>query len=83
MPIQHVDGTRTWRRRDRRQARNPSPDLQPILRELDDDALYDKVAAAVREKEQEFQAKFRAKGWRIMGPRKIGKQSWKRAAVSF
>src|SRR5690606_31965511 len=55
----------------------------PIFRELDDAALSEKLAAAVREKEQEFQAKFRAKGWRIMGPRKLGKQSWKRAAVSF
>lgn len=55
----------------------------PIFGELEDDALYDKLTAAVRDKEQEFQAGLRAKGRRFMGQRKLGKQDWKRAAVSF
>jgi REP element-mobilizing transposase RayT len=55
----------------------------PIFRELDDDALYDKLAAAVRDKEHDFQAGLRAKGRRFMGLRKLGKQHWNRAAASF
>jgi hypothetical protein len=55
----------------------------PIFRELDDDALYDKLAATVRDKEHEFQAELRAKGRRFMGLQKLAKQDWNRPAVSF
>jgi hypothetical protein len=54
-----------------------------LSRELDDDALYDKLAATVRDKEHEFQAELRAKGRRFMGLQKLAKQDWNRAAVSF
>ncbi|KIG19101.1 hypothetical protein DB30_05434 [Enhygromyxa salina] len=55
----------------------------PIFRELDDDALYEKLAAAVRGKELSVQAEFRAKGRRFMGLRKLARQDWNRSAVSF
>ncbi len=47
----------------------------PIFRELDDDALYDKLALAVREKERELQAEHRAKGRRFMGGRSFSSKA--------
>ncbi|PRQ04073.1 hypothetical protein ENSA5_11210 [Enhygromyxa salina] len=55
----------------------------PIFSELDDDALYDKLAAAVRDVELEIQADFRAQSRRFMGPRKLARQHWNRVAMSF
>ncbi|KIG16849.1 transposase [Enhygromyxa salina] len=55
----------------------------PIFLELDDDALYEKLTAAVRAKELSIQDEFRAKGRRFMGLRKLARQDWNRPAVSY
>ena len=51
--------------------------------ELDEQALHDKLSAAVREAEQRAQAKLRSKQRRFMGLRKIAKQGWNRVATTF
>ena len=53
-----------------------------IFTDLDDDALYDKLAVAVREAELRSQSEARAQGRRFMGLRKLAKQAWNRMAVS-
>lgn len=55
----------------------------PIFRELDDEALFEKLSAGVRDRERRAQAKLRAEGRRFMGGNKIAKQSWRRASTSF
>ena len=55
----------------------------PIFPELDDDALYQKLMAAVRDREVETQRKMREEGRRFMGLRKLEKQRWNRAPQSF
>jgi len=53
-----------------------------IFVELDDDALYDKLVAAVRDAEIRAQSELRAKGRRFKGLPKLAKQAWYRAPVS-
>ena len=55
----------------------------PIFRELDGEALYERLAVAVREKERQFQAEHRAKGRRFMGVKKLVQQRWSRAVKTF
>ncbi|PRP95136.1 hypothetical protein ENSA7_74500 [Enhygromyxa salina] len=55
----------------------------PIFLELDDDALYEKLAATVREKEREIQTEFRARNRKFMGPSQIARQKWYRQVVSY
>ncbi|MFO7566552.1 MAG: hypothetical protein R6X02_28170, partial [Enhygromyxa sp.] len=55
----------------------------PIFPELDDDALYEKLMGEVRRRELEFQRQIRRENRRFMGPRKLAKQSWRRAPESF
>jgi hypothetical protein len=55
----------------------------PIFRELDDDALYQRLAAEVRAHELELQREHRQKGRRFMGLRKLGRQAWNQAPKSF
>ena len=52
-----------------------------IFAELDDDALYDKLAAAIRAAELRAQSELRAQGRRFRGARKIEKQTWQRAVT--
>jgi putative transposase len=54
-----------------------------IFRELDDDALYEKLMVAVRTHEVEIQQEHREKGRRFMGLRKLARQLWNRAPQSF
>ena len=54
-----------------------------ILLEFDDDELFEKLTAAVREVEQRVQNELRAKGQRFMGVRKLAKQVWNRAVTTF
>jgi putative transposase len=55
----------------------------PIFRELDDDALYERLVTAVRTHELELQCKIRQKGRRFLGLRKLARQSWNQAPKSF
>ncbi|KIG19541.1 hypothetical protein DB30_00050 [Enhygromyxa salina] len=55
----------------------------PIFSELDDDALYEKLMDAVRERELEVHRYMRKHGRRFMGPRKLAGQRWNRAPQSF
>ena len=54
-----------------------------IYPELDDNALYDKLMAQVRERELELQRGIRKDGRRFMGLRKLAKQPWNCAPKSF
>jgi hypothetical protein len=54
-----------------------------IFSELDDDALYDKLMDAVRERELEIHRHMRKQGRRFMGQRKLVQQRWNRAPQSF
>ena len=54
----------------------------PIFPELDDDALFEKLAVAVREKERELQAKWRRLGRQFLGLRKLARQDPNQAARS-
>ena len=54
-----------------------------IFEELDDDALYEKLDAAVREAELRAQEQMRGQGRRFMGTRKLAKQGWQQVATSF
>jgi putative transposase len=55
----------------------------PIFLELDDDALYTKLMAAVREREFEIHRSMRLRGRRFMGQRKLARQRWNCAPQSF
>jgi putative transposase len=55
----------------------------PIFPELDDNALYEKLMAEVRERELDIQRRFRREGRRFLGILKLRKQHWNRAPKSF
>jgi hypothetical protein len=55
----------------------------PIFPELDDDALYEKLMVAVREREIEIHGIMRSQNRRFMGQRKLARQHWNRAPRSF
>jgi hypothetical protein len=55
----------------------------PIFPELDDDALYAKLMAAVRERELAIHRSMRVRGRRFMGLRKLARQRWNCAPQSF
>ncbi|PRQ02188.1 hypothetical protein ENSA5_25230 [Enhygromyxa salina] len=54
-----------------------------IFSKLDDDAFYDKLMDAVRERELEIHRYMRKVGRRFMGQRKLARQRWNRAPQSF
>ncbi len=55
----------------------------PIFPDLDDDALYAKLMAAVRERELEIHRFMRLKCRRFMGRRKLARQHWNCAPQTF
>lgn len=55
----------------------------PIFKELDDDALYERLVTEVRAAELGFQQERRTTGQRFMGLRKLARQLWYRAPKSF
>ncbi len=55
----------------------------PLFRELDDDAVYDRLVTEVRARELECQRELRGKNRRFMGLRKLARQPWNVAPKSF
>ncbi len=55
----------------------------PIFPELSDEQVYEKLNAAVREREVACQQKMRDEHRRFMGPIKLAKQHWSRVPKSF
>lgn len=55
----------------------------PICPELDGEALFNELQAAIRRTERKLQAKLRAMGRRFMGLRKLAKQGWNQVARNF
>ncbi|PRQ02733.1 hypothetical protein [Enhygromyxa salina] len=55
----------------------------PVHPELDDDALYDKLMAEVRQRELEIQRSMAAQNRRFMGLTKLARQSWNKAPKTF
>ena len=54
-----------------------------VLEDLDDDDLYERLTAGIREAERAVQAELRANGRRFMGLRKLAKQGWRQVPKSF
>jgi putative transposase len=55
----------------------------PIFRELDDDALYERLVTEVRAHEHELQREIRQKRRKFLGVRKVVQQPWNQAPKSF